>query len=290
MTPWPSAAWCSNRDAGNGFAQVTLVTRYAPRLPGWPEAMTLRIVALSDIHACTPFMEAPRLRGICREVADLAPDLIVLLGDFAPGPRLSRPVAPESWASELGALSAPLGVHAILGNHDYDGLTPADLALGPIAAERALEAANIAVYINRAVRISHGGGGFWLAGLGDQFAFAHGVRSYARGLGVDDLEATLAQVNTDEPIVLMAHEPDLFPDTPDRVALTLSGHTHGGQVRLFGRTPVVPSRHGSRYVHGHFVDGHKQLIVSAGLGYSGLPLRIGTRPELVLIELGGARR
>jgi len=278
------------REAAAGFADVTLVTRYAPDLTGWPQAMVLRIVALSDIHACAPFMDAARLRGICGEVAALAPDLILLLGDYAAGPRFSRPVTAESWARELGALRAPLGVHAVLGNHDYDGYVAADLARGPTEAERALQAVGIPVYINRAVRISQGGNGFWLAGLGDQFAFAHGLRSYARGLGVDDLEATLAQVDSDEPIVLMAHEPDLFPDTPDRVALTLSGHTHGGQVRLFGRTPVVPSRHGSRFAHGHFVDGHKQLIVSAGLGYSGLPLRIGTRPELVLIELGGARR
>ena len=269
---------------------MTLVTRYTPDLNGWPDAMALRVVALSDFHACAPYMDATRLRGICREVTDLAPDLILLLGDFAPGPKFSWPVTAESWAAELGALAAPLGVHAVLGNHDYDDYVRADLAQGPIAAERALEAVGIPVYTNRAVRISHGGHGFWLAGLGDQFAFARGVRGYARGLGVDDLDATLAQVDTDEPIILMAHEPDLFPDTPDRVALTLSGHTHGGQVRLFGRTPVVPSRHGSRYVHGHFVDGNKQLIVSAGLGYSGLPLRIGTRPEIVLIELGGAGR
>ncbi len=267
---------------------MTLVTRYAPDLPGWSEAMALRIVALSDFHACAPFMDATRLRGICAEAMAQAPDIILLLGDYAPGPRFSRPLAPESWAAELGRLSAPLGVHAILGNHDYDDHTRADLT--PTTAERVLGDVGIPVYINRAVRIAHGGGAFWLAGLGDQYAFVRGSHDFGRGLGADDLEATLAQVSSDEPIVLMAHEPDLFPDTPDRVALTLSGHTHGGQVRLFGRTPVVPSRHGSRYVHGHFTEGQKQLIVSAGLGYSGLPLRIGTRPELVLIELGGSRQ
>jgi predicted MPP superfamily phosphohydrolase len=279
------------REPGSRFASVTSVARYAPELPGWPEAMALRIVALSDFHACSPFMDGLRLRGICHEVMALAPDLILLLGDYAPGPRFSRPLAPEMWAAELGRLSAPLGVHAILGNHDYDDdHAGTDPTHGPTAAERALSHVGIPVYINQAVRIAHGGNGFWLAGLGDQYAFVRGPHDFRRGLGADDLEATLAQVDTDEPILLMAHEPDLFPDTPDRVALTLSGHTHGGQVRLFGRTPVVPSRHGSRYVHGHFIEGQRQLIVSAGLGYSGLPLRIGTRPELVLIELGGARR
>lgn len=269
---------------------VTHVARYAPRLHGWPDTLPLRVVALSDFHACAPYMDAIRLRAICHEVADLAPDLIVLLGDYASGPRLSWPLAPERWAQELGALRAPLGVHAVLGNHDYDGYVRADLAHGPVAAQRALEAVGIPVHTNRAVRLTHRDHGFWLAGLGDQYAFAQGVRGFGRGLGVDDLDATLAQVDTDEPVILMAHEPDLFPETPDRVALTLSGHTHAGQVRLFGRTPVVPSRHGSRYAHGHFIEGRKQLIVSAGLGYSGLPIRFGTWPEIVLVDLGGPRQ
>jgi uncharacterized protein len=269
---------------------MTLVTRYNLRLPDWPDALALRMVILSDIHACSPWMTTARLQAICAEANALQPDIVLLLGDYAAGPRFSRELHAHEWASALSSLAAPLGVHAILGNHDYDGYERHDLAGHETAAESVLRAAGIAVYINRAVRIAKGGGGFWLAGLGDQFAFARGAHDYARGLGVDDLDATLAQVDTDEPVVLMAHEPDLFPDTPDRVALTLSGHTHAGQVRLFGRTPVVPSRHGSRYVHGHFTDGSKHLIVSAGLGYSGLPLRIGTRPELVLIELGGAQR
>ena len=84
----------------------------------------------------------------------------------------------------------------------------------------------------------------------------------------------------------MAHEPDIFPQVPERVALTLSGHTHAGQVRLFGHAPVVPSRFGQRYLHGHIVEDGKHLIVSSGLGFSGLPIRIGAPTEMLLIELG----
>ncbi len=87
-------------------------------------------------------------------------------------------------------------------------------------------------------------------------------------------------------VILMAHEPDIFPQVPDRVSLTLSGHTHGGQVRLFGHAPVVPSRYGSRYAYGHIIEGGRHLIVSGGLGCSILPLRFASPPEINLIELG----
>ena len=270
---------------------MTRITRYAPRLAGWPAGLSLRIVALSDFHTSRPWLDAARLRSICAEANALQPDLTVLLGDYGAGPRFGRNLHPAEWAAELATLVAPLGVHAVLGNHDYDDYERADLAAGRLTpAEAALQAVGIAVYVNRVQRIVSPNGAFWLAGLGDQFAFtaSRHSRDYSRGQGVDDLPATLAQVQGDEPVILMAHEPDIFPDLPDRVAPTLSGHTHAGQVRLFGRTPVVPSRYGSRYVHGHFVEGPRQLIVSAGLGYSGWPIRLGTWPEIVQIDLGAA--
>ncbi|HEY0034832.1 MAG TPA: metallophosphoesterase [Devosia sp.] len=261
------------------------VTRYAPALAGWPEHMPLRIVVLTDFHICEPFMTARHVSAICAQANALGGDLIVLLGDFLSGPRFSWPPKGQ-WASPLKALSAPLGVHAILGNHDYNeepkGVTT--------AVERALNAAGIPVYINRAIRIEHAGYGFWLAGLGDQYAFLPEGSSHQVGHGADDLPATLAQITTDDPVLLMAHEPDVFADLPDRVALTMSGHTHAGQVRLFGHAPVVPSRFGKRFLHGHMVEGGKHLIVSSGLGYSGLPIRIGAPPEIVVVELGGAPR
>jgi predicted MPP superfamily phosphohydrolase len=83
-----------------------------------------------------------------------------------------------------------------------------------------------------------------------------------------------------------ALEPDIFPDVPSRVALTLSGHTHGGQVRLFGYSPVVPSRYGNRYAYGHVVEAGRNLIISGGLGFSIAPIRFGVRPEILTIDLG----
>lgn len=249
--------------------------------------MPLRVVVLTDLHACVPWTSVGHVAEFCQRANALEPDIILLLGDYASGPRLSAEMAPSRWAAPLGTLSAPLGVHAVLGNHDYDGHSRADIARAPTRAERALVAAGIPVYTNRAVRIAHAGRGFWLAGLGDQFAFApKRAGRFDRAHGVDDLDGTLGQISTDEPALLMAHEPDIFPQVPERVALTLSGHTHGGQIRLFGKTPVVPSRFGSRYVYGHVVEHDRHLIVSSGLGYSGWPVRLGTRAEIVVVELG----
>jgi predicted MPP superfamily phosphohydrolase len=87
---------------------------------------------------------------------------------------------------------------------------------------------------------------------------------------------------------LLAHEPDIFPKVPRRVSLTLSGHTHGGQVRLFGYSPVVPSAYGNRYAYGHVVENDRNLIVSGGLGFSIAPIRFGVRPEILQIDLGSA--
>ena len=113
---------------------------------------------------------------------------------------------------------------------------------GPTVARRALEAAGIPVYENDAVRLSKDGRPFWLAGLGDQLAYVPARRFRpVRRIGVDDLGATLAKVTDDAPVILLAHEPDVAQRVPSRVALQLSGHTHGGQVRLLGWSPVVPS-------------------------------------------------
>jgi hypothetical protein len=94
------------------------------------------------------------------------------------------------------------------------------------------------------------------------------------------LPATLAPTLGDrDPVILLAHEPDIFVRVPERVTLTLSGHTHGGQVRLpFIGRPVIPSRYGQRFAYGHIVEGGRNLIVSSGLGMTGLPIRFMVPP------------
>ncbi|WP_407528796.1 metallophosphoesterase [Methylobacterium oryzisoli] len=275
----------------------SVVTRYAlrPRAP-WPAGVRLRIAALADIHACEPWMSAARIAGIVAATNALKPDLIVLLGDYVAGQRYVTRILPdEEWAAPLGGLTAPLGVYAVLGNHDWwEDEAAQRRAGGPTRAGAALARHGIRVLENDAAALPVAGGPVWIAGLADQLALlprhrwmrrTHGAAD--RRVGLDDLPATLAKVPADAPVILLAHEPDIFPEVPARVALTLSGHTHGGQVRLFGYAPVVPSRYRNRYAYGH-VREHTDLIVSAGLGLSVAPIRFGIPPEIVVVDLGEA--
>ena len=266
------------------------VTRYSIAPPQWPADFNLKIAVITDLHACDPWMSLDRIQGIVDRTNRLKADVIVMLGDYVAGHRqVTRFIPANEWASVLGGLKAPLGVHAILGNHDWwDDKTIQRTGEGHTVARRALEAAGIPVYENDAQRLTKDGRAFWLAGLGDQLAYlpARRFRPVSR-IGVDDLSATLAKVKDDAPVILLAHEPDVAVRVPARVALQLSGHTHGGQVRLFGWSPVVPTRYGGKFAYGHSRE-KCDVIVSGGLGCSILPFRLGVPPEIVLVTLGGS--
>jgi predicted MPP superfamily phosphohydrolase len=268
------------------LAQVGVV-RYRVRPNGWPNGFKLRIGVISDVHACEPWMPEERINAICAQMNSLRADVVLLLGDYCSDMKLvTRHLSPHEWARPLATLNAPMGVHAILGNHDWwdDPIAQANDGSAPLA-RKALEAVGIPVYSNHAVRLQHDGQLFWIAGLEDQMTILRS-NDWRQAEGKHDLVGTLRQVTDDAPVILMAHEPDIFPSVPKRVSLTLSGHTHGGQVRLFGRAPVVPSRYGDRYAYGHIKEGGRDIIISGGVGYSMLPIRFACRPEINLIELG----
>jgi predicted MPP superfamily phosphohydrolase len=268
------------------------VVRYDVRPPQWPETLDLTIALIADLHACRPWMDPDRIAGIVARTNAIGADLIVLLGDYVASHRfITGRLEPAEWAEPLKDLRAPLGVHAVLGNHDWwQDEQVKHFGKGPPASKGALEAVGIPVYENDAVRMTKNGQAFWLAGLGDQLAFMM-TRASGRPdrVGVDDLPGTLAQITDDAPVILMAHEPDIIMQVPERVALTLSGHTHGGQVRLLGWSPVVPSRYGSRFAYGHICE-PRDIVVSGGLGCSGLPVRFGMPPEIVLVRVGQGGR
>lgn len=244
-----------------------LVVRVTPlALPGWPRALDgLTIALISDVHAGAPFVREEKLARLVAETNRAAPDLVLLAGDFVVGGEVgARFMEPEQIARGLAGLRARLGVYAVLGNHDlwYDGPR----------IKRALSAEGIRVLDNEVVELRDRGASVWLAGLADLMTEPQAI------------EATLARAG---PLVIaFTHEPDVFPEIPARVALTLAGHTHGGQVALplLGRL-VVPSKYGQRYAIGHVVEGGKHLFVTPGIGTSILPVRFGVPPEISILTL-----
>ncbi|MES0823945.1 metallophosphoesterase [Ruegeria sp. SCP11] len=257
------------------------VRRWRLRRADWTVA-PLRIAVLADLHVGEPHVGLDRIRQVVRRTNALAPDLVLLLGDFAAGHKFTtQPVKMSELAPVLAELQGKHGIYAVLGNHDWwDDLTAQRRGGGPNLYADALRQNGISVLSNEAIKLESLG--IWLAGLEDQLAIVNG-RGRFRGL--DDLPGTLAQITDDAPVVMMAHEPDIFPKVPNRVALTLSGHTHGGQVRLFGWSPLVPSRFGNRYAYGHVREDGRDLVVSGGIGCSILPVRFGVTPEITVIEL-----
>jgi predicted MPP superfamily phosphohydrolase len=253
------------------------VTRYALTPPGWPAGRKLTVTVIADLHAGGPDMQLEHIRRIVDRASALKSDVMLMLGDFIASCRFAINKVPDLvWAAELKRLKAPLGSFAILGNHDWwhdlDGV------------RNALAGVNIPILENDAVMLGPEGQKFWVAGIGDQIAIPLG---HGRFRGVDDLPLTMSRITTDDPVLLMVHEPDIFPRVPPRVALTLAGHTHGGQIRLpFIWPHFVPSRYGARYAYGHVVERDRHLIISGGLGTSIIPARLGVPPEIVHIELG----
>lgn len=275
-----------------------MVTRYAVQPANWTRGLNLKVALLADIHACNPWMSIDRIERIVERTNALQPDLTLLLGDFSAGISsrfVTSYVHSSDWAPVLAQLEAPLGRFAILGNHDWwEDKTAQKQGHGPTFGQRALEKVGVPVLENQAVRLLHQGNPFWVAGLGDQLALLP-RREYGRAnwQGMDDLPLTLDVVPKNEPMILMAHEPDVFPkvlEAQTHVAITVSGHTHGGQFRVFGHSPVVPSRYGSKYAYGHVTEPRPDgsmcdLLVSGGLGCSIAPVRFGVPPEIVLLEL-----
>lgn len=258
-------------------ANDLVITDYRLSPPAWPKGRRLTISAIADLHAGGPNMGIGRVRQVVDAANALGSDLVVVLGDyFATHRFVTERVPPPAWAAELARLRAPLGVYAILGNHDW--------WFGIDGVRNALRNVGVPLLRNSVVHVGSPDQRIWLAGLDDQLAHWLGP---SRFRGEDDLPGTLARINTDDPVILLAHEPDIFVDVPARVALTIAGHTHGGQIRLpFGPPIWVPSAYGRRFAYGHIVERNRHMVVSGGLGCSGVPLRLGVPPELVRITLG----
>jgi uncharacterized protein len=223
------------------------------------------IVQLSDLHVGT-FIGERELAAALSLVRDARPDLIVLTGDLIDHDAAYAPVLGR-FARSLGAL-ARYGVHAIPGNHDYYGGVDATLT--------ALQRASVNVMRNQHVRIGDAGGSFLLAGLDDISA-----KHYGR-IGPQAQEA-FADAGDQLARVVLSHNPAAFERTRAYGDLTLSGHTHGGQISLFINPAALVLKHGK--VRGHYQVEGSQLYVNRGFGTAGPPTRIGSAPEVTRLIL-----
>ncbi len=246
-----------------------VVHEQAIRLPAWPAALEgLRVVAISDLHIGGPHMHLGRLAEIVARANELHPDVIALLGDYLADEVPTPDSDVMQSAPVLAALHAPLGVFAVLGNHDW--------WYGANEARAVLTSANIRVLDEEAVRIERGGARMWLLGIPD---LTTGRPRPARILDAADIP-------DGEVVVALTHDPSVFPHVPARIALTLAGHTHGGQVRLpWIGAPIVPSPYGQRYVRGLLAEADHQLFVTTGIGTSLIPVRFGVPPQIAVLTL-----
>lgn len=254
------------------------ITHREIRLPSLPVAFDgMRIVQLSDIHL-DEFTEPFLLRHSIEQINRLQPDAVLLTGDFVSYELSPRKFSERSaWqcAEMLSELKCPER-YAILGNHDH--------WLSGTEVTRALRANGITVLINSNQPIERKGDRIWLAGLDDPLC------------GRPDLDKTIpASIRSidDQPLILMCHEPDYADDllahpAGKSIGLMLSGHTHGGQVRLpfVGALELPPG--GRKYVEGLFRLGSMQLYVNRGIGTIGVPFRFACPPEITEITLRAA--
>jgi uncharacterized protein len=238
--------------------------------PSSTTSQPLRIVAIGDIHAGSPFINTAKLEQIVEVTNNQHPDLIILLGDYMVRDSLfQRSIDPEIIAAILKDLHAPLGVFAVLGNHDnwynHDRVI------------HAFESSGIDVLDNEVRQLKRGERSVWLIGLADAWTGRH------------DVAGTLNQVPLGASIILLTHNPDIFLDQiPNRVQLTLAAHTHGGQVNLpFVGRLIVPSSYGQRYAAGTIRENGRTMFVTTGIGTSILPVRFRVPPEIAVLTVEG---
>lgn len=239
------------------------------RVRGWPRALDgYTIAQVSDVHVGT-FVGDRELDEGFELVARVRPDLVIATGDLVD----FESEAAGPLALRLLRTSARDGAYAILGNHDHYA--------GAAAVTARLRAAGVNVLVNESVRLRAGdGGGFALLGVDDM----QGRRGRSPGFAGPDLGAAGRGLSPELPRILLAHQPRYFDESAGRVALQLSGHTHGGQINPGFR----PADLFMKYVAGRYEQGGSTLYVNRGFGVAGPPSRVGAPPEITKIVLVSA--
>jgi predicted MPP superfamily phosphohydrolase len=231
----------------------------------------LRIAVISDLHGGAPYIGESKIDAVVALTNDAKPDLILLTGDYVTKGVLGGWHMPiQTIVAHLKALHAPLGVYAVLGNHDQRE--------DPVGIAKAFEDVGIPVLDDRNTMLKGDGQPITLAGISDFRTAAHNV------------DAALSGIPKDAHAICFTHSPDVFPVLPGTCALTIAAHTHGGQVwlPLLGRI-IVPSHYGQRYAVGLVHEDGKYLFVSTGIGTSILPVRFMVPPEVSILDIESGR-
>ncbi len=220
------------------------------------------IVQMTDIHL-RPYTRPTLVQRAVAMANQLQPDLIVLTGDYV----WRTHEAVFEVASLLAGMNARYGVYSVMGNHDY--------WLDIRALRSTFEASRIPVLCNEGLAIGVGKAVLYLAGMDDGWS------------GRPDLKLALDHAPSRTPIVLLIHEPDLADETcqDERISLQLSGHTHGGQVRVPGKSPIFHPYLGKKYPNGLYKVKDLWLYTNRGLGVISVPLRINCPPEITQLIL-----
>jgi len=247
-----------------------VVHRETLHLGRWdPAHRGLRVALLSDLHVGSPHWGPAQISDLVRRTNELHPDLVLLAGDYLiDHVPFGDKVTPEVIARLLAPLSAPLGVYAVLGNHDCWNDGP--------RVKAALVGAGLHVLEDERATLTYRGRPLVLLGLADQLTH----RAHAAAL--------IAATPPVTSMLVLVHEPDTFAALDGRVSLMLAGHTHGGQVDLpwLGRLGAgIASRFGRRYAAGHVEENGRHLFVTTGVGTSVFPIRFRVPPEIALLTL-----
>ena len=241
-----------------GAIRDPAVVHYRVELAGLQRP--LRLVHLSDLHGSNWDMPQVRLNRIMDQVNALHPDLVVVTGDFHASKIWDPPMRMDDAVQPLTRLKAPLGVWSVPGNHD-----------DPYWIRWVMRRFGLKLLAGDLVDL----GPIQIVGSDDLIM---GQRP------VQGLRAAAARAQPGKPLVALVHEPRLWTMLPANVDLVLAGHTHGGQIQIFGWPQF--KKLDSQYLRGRFRNpGGQQMLVSAGIGTSIVPVRLGTQGEIVVVEL-----
>lgn len=250
------------------FEQQILITRNVTiPIKNLPKKFeNYKIVFISDTHTCNPYTKLAMIKRAAKLANKQKPDLLLLGGDYeVTGLMFSKHIEAQETAKILKNINAKYGKYCILGNHDYFN--------GRIRIETQLKENGFNILRNESINIGTSESPLYLTGLGD---FEYGDTDFI----------TLLKLPKNAPIIVLVHEPDAFPTFPQNISLTLTGHTHGGQIRLpFIGALKTPSAYGNKYSKGLIKEGKKQLFVTSGIGTSILPVRFYNPPEIAVITL-----